>query len=43
MVIHAADISNAAKKWDLEMKWAALISQEFTEQGKAEEELNVSF
>lgn len=43
MVIHAADISGAAKTWDLEMKWAQLISQEFTEQAQAEKKLNVKY
>lgn len=41
MVIHAADISGAAKAWDLEMKWARLISQEFTDQARAEQQLQV--
>jgi hypothetical protein len=42
MVIHAADISGATKTWDLEMKWARLISEEFTEQAQAEKKLNVN-
>ena len=42
MVIHAADISGAAKTWDLQMKWGKLVSQEFTEQAQAEEKLGVS-
>lgn len=42
MVVHTADISGAAKEWTLEMKWARLISQEFTEQGIAETTLNVN-
>jgi hypothetical protein len=42
MVIHAADISGATKEWNLEMKWARLISEEFTEQAQAEKKLNVS-
>ena len=42
MVIHTADISGAAKEWNLEMKWAKLISQEFSEQAIAEEQLKVN-
>lgn len=41
MVVHTADISGAAKEWNLEMKWARLISQEFSDQSNEEIALKV--
>ena len=42
IVIHAADISGAAKTETLEMKWARRVTTEFIAQREAEEALNVN-
>lgn len=41
MVVHTADISGASKESGLEMKWARLISQEFSDQSSEEIALKV--
>ena len=35
-LLHAADISNPAKQWDISKKWSDLVVQEFFEQGDRE-------
>lgn len=41
IIIHAADISGAAKQETIEMKWARLVTTEFIAQREAEETLKV--
>jgi hypothetical protein len=40
-VLHAADISNPAKPWEVAKKWSALINEEFFNQGDKERELGL--
>ena len=35
-LLHAADISNPAKQWEISKKWSDLVVQEFYEQGDRE-------
>ena len=41
-VIHAIDIGHAAKPFDVELKWAELVTKEFHNQGDNEKKLNLS-
>ena len=41
LVIHAADISNPTKKFDVYYKWAELVVDEFYQQGDKEKELGL--
>ena len=40
-IIHAVDISHAAKPFELEVKWADLVTKEFHNQGDKEKELGL--
>lgn len=40
-IIHAIDIGHAAKPFDLEFKWAELVTKEFHNQGDNEKALNL--
>jgi hypothetical protein len=40
-IIHAVDIGHAAKPFDLEVKWADLVTKEFHNQGDKEKELSL--
>ncbi len=40
-IIHAIDIGHAAKSFDLEKKWADLVTKEFHNQGDKEKELGL--
>lgn len=40
-VIHAIDIGHAAKPFELEIKWADIITKEFLNQGDVEKNLNL--
>ena len=41
MLLHAADVSNPAKKWDYYMLWTDRVMQEFYAQGDREKELGM--
>ncbi|KAI9026195.1 hypothetical protein DFJ74DRAFT_704690 [Hyaloraphidium curvatum] len=41
-ILHAADISNAARPWTLCKKWSDFVVQEFFQQGDAERELGLT-
>jgi hypothetical protein len=40
-LLHAADVSNPTKNWELCQKWTVLLSQEFLHQSAVEKELGV--
>lgn len=39
--LHAIDIGHAAKPWDIEVKWAELVTMEFLNQGDTEKKLGL--
>jgi len=41
MCLHAADVSNPAKRWDLSAEWACRVMEEFFRQGEREAELGM--
>jgi len=41
MMLHAADVSNPAKKWEYYTKWIDLVMQEFYRQGDREREVGM--
>jgi len=41
IILHAVDISNPAKKYDIFSSWTDKINIEFSNQGKEEEKLNL--
>uniref|UniRef100_A0A7N8WZR5 Phosphodiesterase n=1 Tax=Mastacembelus armatus TaxID=205130 RepID=A0A7N8WZR5_9TELE len=43
LLLHTADISHPAKRWDLHHRWTTSLLEEFFEQGDKEEELGLPF
>jgi len=41
MCMHAADVSNPAKEWDLSSEWAVRVMEEFFQQGENEAQLGL--
>ena len=42
-LLHAADLSNSTRSWDISQDWAALVSAEFNAQVKMEKEMGLPF